>query len=116
MTDLYKRWAVAHMTRDEECVARFCQFLTTKFGGPLRLDGLRWLAAMLKEREPSGRWNRGGTSDALVELVAVTLSFDAQALSQDSQARQALVEIAAALAAINIPTALALQERIKQLR
>ncbi|MNR63254.1 hypothetical protein D3C85_1854970 [compost metagenome] len=51
-----------------------------------------------------------------MELVAVTLSFDAQALSQDSQARQALVEIAAALAAINIPTALALQERIKQLR
>jgi hypothetical protein len=54
--------------------------------------------------------------DALVELVVAALSSDAQALSQDAQARQALVEIAAALAAKNIPTALALQERIKLLR
>ncbi|MNN67181.1 hypothetical protein D3C81_1828010 [compost metagenome] len=71
---------------------------------------------MLKEREPSGHWYREGTSDALVELAATALSSDAHALSQDAQARQALVEIAAALAAKKIPTALALQERIKQLR
>lgn len=116
MKDLYERWAAAHLARDEECVTRFCHFLTTKFGAPLRLDGLRWLAAMLKERAPSSRWYREGTGDALVELVAAALSSDAQALSQDTQARQALVEIAAALAAKNIPTALALQERIKQLR
>ncbi len=116
MKEFYKRWATAHLARDEECVTRFCHFLTTSFGAPLRLDGLRWLAAMLKEREPSGRWYREGTGDALVELVAAALSSDAQALSQDAQARQAVVEIAAALAAMNIPTALALQERIKQLR
>lgn len=116
MKDLYKRWAAAHLARDGECVTRFCHFLTTKFGAPLRLDGLRWLAAMLKEREPSSRWYREGTGDALVELVAAALSSDAQALAQHAQARQALVEIAAALAAMNIPTALALQECIKQLR
>ena len=116
MKDLYKRWAATHLARDEECVTRFCHFLTTKFGAPLRLDGLRWLAAMLKEREPSTLWYREGTGDALVELVAAALSSDAQALSQHAQARQALIEIAAALAAMNIPVALALQERIKQLR
>ncbi|SDE80909.1 hypothetical protein SAMN05444679_13261 [Variovorax sp. CF079] len=116
MKDLYARSAAARLTRDEECVTRFCHFLTTTFGAPLRLDGLRWLAAMLKEREPSNRWYREGTGDALVELVAAALSSDAQALSQHAQPRQALVEIAAALAAINIPTALTLQERIRQLR
>lgn len=116
MKDLYKRWADAHLARDEKCVTRFCHFLTTKFGAPLRLEGLRWLAAKLKEREPSSRWYREGTGDALVELVAAALSSDAQDLSQHAQARQALVEIAAALAAMNIPAALALQERIKQLR
>lgn len=116
MKDVYERWAAAHLAHDEECVTRFCHFLTTTFGTPLRLDGLRWLAAMLKEREPSGRWYREGTGDALVELVAAVLSSDAQALSQHAQARQALVEIAAALAAKNIPPALALQERIKLLR
>jgi energy-coupling factor transporter ATP-binding protein EcfA2 len=116
MKDIYERWAAAHLTRDEECVTRFCHFLTTKFGTPLRLEGLRWLAAMLKESEPSSRWYRKGMGDGLVELVAAALSSDAQALSQNAQARQALVEIAAALAAMNIPVALALQERIKQLR
>lgn len=116
MKDVYERWAAVHLARDEECVTRFCHFLTTKFGAPLRLDGLRWLAAMLKECEPSSRWYRKGTGDALVELVAAALSFDALALSQHAQARQALVEIAAALAAMNLPVALALQERIKQLR
>lgn len=116
MKDVYERWAATHLAHDEECVTRFCHFLTTNFGAPLRLDGLRWLAAMLKEREPSGHWYREGTGDGLVELIAAALSSDAQALSQHAQARQALVEIAAVLSVKSIPTALALQERIKQLR
>jgi hypothetical protein len=116
MKDIYERWAAAHLARDEECVTRLCHFLTTNFGAPLRLDGLRWLATMLKERGPSGRWYREGTGEALVDLVAAALSSDAQVLSQDAQARQALVEISAALAANNNSTALALQERIRQLR
>lgn len=116
MKDLYKRWATVHLTRDEECITRFCYFLTTNFGAPLRLDGLHWLATTLKESEHSSRWYREGTGDALVELVVVALSSDAQVLLQDTEARQALVEITAALATKNIPTALALQERIKLLR
>ena len=116
MKDVYERWAAAHLASDEECVTRFCHFLTTSFGNPLRLDGLRWLAAMLKERKPSGHWYREKTGDALLELVATALISDAQALSQDVQARQALVEISAALAAKRIPSALTLHERIKLLR
>ncbi|MCC5049749.1 hypothetical protein LLE59_20820 [Xanthomonas campestris] len=112
MKDIYERWAATHLGHYEECVTRFSHFLTTNFGAPLRLDGLRWLATM--QREPSGRWYREGTGNALVELVAAALSSDTQALSQDSQARQAIVEIAATLAAKNIPTALALQERIRR--
>lgn len=116
MKDAYERWGATHLARDEECVTRFCRFLTTNFAAPLRLDGLRWIAAMLKEREPSGLWYREGTGDALVELVAATLSSEAQALSQDTRALQSLMEITAALVAKNISSALALQERIKQLR
>lgn len=116
MRDVYERWAQVHLARDEECVTRFSHFLTTTFGGPLRLDGLRWIAAMLKAENPSNHWYREGTGNALVELVAAALSSDAQALSRDAEARQALVEVAAALAAKNIPAALALQERIKLLR
>ena len=116
MKDVYERWASTHLARDEECITRFAYFLTTSFGAPLRLDGLRWIAAMFKAKMPSNYWFREGTGNALVELVAAALRLDARALSKDAAARQALVEIAAALAAKNIPTALALQERIKLLR
>jgi hypothetical protein len=87
-----------------------------EFGASLRLDGLRWIAAMLKVRKPSDYWYRDGTGEALVELLNASLNQNSQALVNDSQARQALVEISAALATRNIPTALALQERIKLLR
>jgi len=116
MRDIYKSWAEFHLGRDEECVTRFCYFLTTEFGASLRLDGLRWIANMLKAHNPSDYWYRDGTGDALIELVNTSLNQNAQTLANDSQARQALVEIAAALAARNIPSALALQERIKLLR
>lgn len=76
MKGLYKRWAVAHLARDEECITRFCHFLTTNFGAPIRLDGARWLAAMLK-CQLSSRWYREDTGDALIELVAAALISDA---------------------------------------
>ncbi|WP_421871917.1 hypothetical protein [Nitratireductor rhodophyticola] len=116
MKKVYERWASTHLTRDEECVTRFSYFLTTEFGASLRLDGLRWIAAMLEARTRSGHWYREGTGDALVELVAAALSSDTQALSKDADARKALIEIAAALVAKNVPAALTLQERIKLLR
>ena len=116
MKDVYERWASMHLARDEECVKRFSYCLTTSFGAALRLDGLQWIAAMLKAKTSTNHWFREGTRNALVELVAAALRLDAQALSKDAGARQAFVEIAAALAATNTPTALALQERIKLLR
>ena len=71
---------------------------------------------MLKESEPSSCWHRESTGDALVELLVSSLSADSQELSQYTEARQALVDIAGALAAMNNPITLAIQERIKQLR
>ncbi len=106
MKDIYDRWAAAHLAQDEECVTRFCQFVTTSFGAPLRLDGLRWIATMLKVRKPSDYWYRERTGDALLELVASALSSDAQVLLQEIQARQALLEITAALVSKNISSAL----------
>jgi len=116
MRDVYERWAELHLGRDEECVTRFCYFLTTKFGASLRVDGLRWISTMLKTRTPSGYWYRDGTGEALIELVNTSLNQDTKILASNSHARQALVDIAAALATRNVATALALQERIRLLR
>ncbi len=116
MRDVYERWAEQHLERDEECTKRFCYFLTTEFGASLRFDGLRWIATMLKENVPSSYWYRKGTGDALVTLIDSSLTQDAQALANDNEARQSLVEISAVLVARNIPAAMVLQERIKRLR
>ena len=75
MKDVYERWASTHLACDEECITRFAYFLTTSFGAPLRLDGLRWIAAMFKAKMPSNYWFREGTGNALVELVAAALDW-----------------------------------------
>lgn len=116
MHDLYKRWAAEHLGYDEESVRRFCHFLTTAFGVPLRLDGLRWIAGQLKNGSRASQWYRDSTSDAIIELLAVAVNENARELAADSVARQGLVEITAELASRNNPTALALQERIRLLR
>jgi hypothetical protein len=64
MKDVHDRWAATHLARDEECVTRYCHFLTTDFGAPLRLDGLRWLADLLKGSGSSARWYREGSRRA----------------------------------------------------
>lgn len=116
MLDAYECWAGFHLKRDEENVRRFCYFLTTEFGASLRLDGLRWIANMLKEKTPSRYWYRDGTGGALIELVNTSLNQNSKALSKDSTARQATLEITALLVSENISTAFALQDRIKLLR
>lgn len=116
MRDVYDRWAKVHLGQDEDCVARFSNFLTTAFGAPLRLDGLRWIAATFRGGLRSSRWCRNETGDALIELLNIAINQNGRELAADASPRQALIEVAAGLASHNLPTALALQERIKLLR
>jgi hypothetical protein len=71
---------------------------------------------MFKSGKRSSTWYRDHTGEALIELLSTSLHQNRRDLTKDGQARQALVEIAADLASRNIPTALALQERIRLLR
>jgi hypothetical protein len=116
MRDVYERWAESHLEWDEECVTRFCRFLTSDFGAPIRLDGLRWIATMLKRSKHSQRWYRDVTGEALIELLNTSLIRNTPELATNSDARQPVIEIAADLVARNIPNTLALHERIKLLR
>lgn len=116
MRDIYERWAKTHLVVEEESVRGFCHFLTTDIGAPLRLDGLQWIAEMFRARKRSSSWYRDGTGDALIECLGTSLDQNSADLTKNGQARQALVEISADLAARNFPTALTLQERIKLLR
>jgi len=74
------------------------------------------VADALRDSTHSARWYRGGTGDALIELLNVSLSQNATALTKNGEARRAVLQIAADLAERNFPAALTLQERIKLLR
>ncbi|MCF1459707.1 hypothetical protein FS827_00055 [Agrobacterium vitis] len=116
MRELYERWAATHLGRDEECLVRFAQFLTTEFGAPLLLDGLHWIASMIRATKSSGQWYRDGTSQVLVHLAASALSSSADGIARDTAALQALIDILAALAERSVPGAFALQDRVRVLR
>ncbi|WP_431095433.1 hypothetical protein [Polaromonas aquatica] len=116
MHGIYEKWAELHLRRDEESLTKFCYFLSTVFGAPLRLSGLTWISKTLKAGGSLEKWYRDSTGEALVELVNTALSQNSQDLVKDTQARDALVEITGTLVARNIPIALLLQERIKLLR
>jgi hypothetical protein len=117
MRELYHRWATANLQRDEENIATFAHFLASDAGAELRVDGLRWLASAIGDltRAPYRR-DRKSVGDSLLGLLDTVLRENATALRPDHSARDALVTVAAYLAAKQLPEALALQERIKSFR
>lgn len=117
MRDLYQRWSEANLAREEENVAVFSYFLASEAGAALRFDGLKWLAAAFKDGGQEQHWrDRGGTGDAIVNLVDTALMDDAPALAKDRETREAVVALAAYVVARQVPAALSLQERVKRLR
>ena len=116
MRDLYCPWAEANLAVEEENVAALSTFLTSQAGAILRIDGLKWLGEVFKEGGGQYWRDRGGTGDALANLLDTALIEDAPVLAMDRDAREGLIALAAYLAARPVYAALALQERIKHLK
>jgi hypothetical protein len=116
MREIYKAWAEDHLAREDANIAEFAYFLTSDFGAPLRIDGIQWIAGALRDEASPRRWRRNGTGDSLVSLLDTTLTRDTAELSKNREAREALLAIAAYLAARHVNAALTLQERIKLIR
>ncbi len=115
MRDLYELWAKKRLGHDEDNLAGLCGFLGTEVGGPLRVDGLRWIATAMKDDPDLGKWFRDRTSNAFMEFLDAVVSDHALALLQDDKARQALLELAAHAVSRQFTAALTLQERIRRL-
>jgi hypothetical protein len=58
MQDLYERWALKHLVREEDNIAAFCGFAGSVAGAPIRLDALLWLAAAFEPGRTAMRWHR----------------------------------------------------------
>jgi hypothetical protein len=114
LQDLYKEWAETRLS-GEDNLAGFCNFLASRAGLPLRLDGLSWILEAVKNTPHAGRWHRDTSLDALISFLNLLLSEHAQEISKDGTRRQALFDLAAYVVSRNHPSGLALQERIRRM-
>lgn len=115
MRDLYKAWAEKRLAGDEDNLAGLCNFLSTKAGAPLRLDGLVWVARALRSDVEGRRWYRDRTSTAFMELLTTVLTENAATAIAAPETRQALIDLTSLAVSRQLPAALALQDRLKSL-
>lgn len=113
--DLYERWAKAHLSQEEDNVAAFARFLSSKVGASIRYDGLLWIRDSLLPPDALN-WRREETGRALIELLDVIVSNNKDTISSDSSFREALLIVASDLAARQVPVALSLQDKIRKVR
>jgi hypothetical protein len=116
MRDLYKSWAETRLPSNQDNTAGFCSFLSSDAGRVLRMDGLQWIAAAMRAAPETGKLYRDSTSNAFMGLLEAAVLEDADELTKNSAARQALVDLTAHAVARQLPRALALQERVRRLR
>ena len=114
--DLYKAWAETRLPSDQDNMAGFCYFLSSDAGHVLRMDGLQWIAAVMRAEPETGNWYRDSTSNAFMALLEAAVLEDTDELAKNPAARQALVVLIAHAVARQLPRALALQERVGRLR
>ena len=112
MQGRFALWAQDHLKREDN-LAGLCFFVASGFGAPLRFDALVWINASLQVPHASIGFHRDRCGDALVELIVTILQEDLVALRQRPDARAALLDIAAALAASGRADALAIQDRLR---
>ena len=82
MEELYRRWAIEHLGRDEDNIEGFCYFLSEPQGASLRLKALPWIAAALEEGTRSSHWHREGTGSALLHYLDALISRDGAAIAR----------------------------------
>jgi hypothetical protein len=112
MRDLYKAWAETRLPSDQDNMAGFCFFLSSEAGSVLRMDGLQWIASVMRADPEIGEWYRDSTSNAFMAVLEAAVLEDADELAKNPAARQALVELTAQAVARQLPRALPLQERV----
>jgi hypothetical protein len=112
---LYKAWAEKRLAGDEDNLAAFCNFLSTKVGAPLRLDGLMWIATALRSSSEGRRWYRDGTSTAFVEFLTKVVTENGRVAVATPEARQALIDLTSIAVSRQLQAALAVQDRLKAL-
>lgn len=113
MSDLYATWAARYLTRDDDNMSAYAYFLTKPIAVQLRDNGLRQIAHALTSRADHRFDRHARTGETLIELIEVALSENT---GLDDELRTAIISIVDVLVVQRVPTALAMQDRIRRLR
>lgn len=113
--NLYKAWAEKRLKGDEDNLAGFCNFLSSKAGAPLRLDGLLWITDGLRGDTEGHRWHRDGTSSAFVGFLTTVVTENGPEAVATPETRQALIDLTGLAVSRQLSAALALQDRLTTL-
>jgi hypothetical protein len=113
--DQYQSWAEKRLAGDEDNVAGFCSFLSTRAGKPLRFRALVWIADALRDHPEVQSWHRDRTSAAFVDFLGTVITEDGTAAVATANTKRALIDLVALAVSRQLTAALALQDRLKSL-
>lgn len=111
LRDLYGSWAARYLVRDDDNITAYAYFLTKPLAVQLRGDGIKQIAQALVARPRRRSDRHARTGETLVELVELALSENA---GSRNELRPPILTIVDVLVAQRVPTALALQDRIRR--
>jgi len=112
MRDLYASWAARYLGRDDDNITAYAYFLTKPVAVQLRGEGITQIAQALVARSHRRFDRHARTGENLVELVELALSENA---GSSDELRPPILTIVDVLVAQRVPTAMALQDRIRRL-
>ncbi len=115
MRDLYKAWAEKRLDGNQDNLAGFCGFLSSPVARSIRLDALQWIAAALQGELGTDRWYRDSTASSFMHFMQVVVSEHAGEITANPTVRQAVLTLLAQAVSRQLPTALALQERVRRM-
>ncbi|MET4483663.1 hypothetical protein [Bradyrhizobium sp. F1.13.3] len=115
LRDHYQSWAEMRLAGDEDNVAGFCSFLSTRAGKPLRFRALVWIADELRGHSEVRSWHRDRTSAAFVDFLGTVLTEDGTAAVATANTKEALMDLVGLAVSGQLTAASALQDRLKAL-
>jgi hypothetical protein len=113
LRDLYASWATRYLGRDDDNITAYAYFLTKPVAVQLRGDGIKQIGRALVARTRRRFDRHARTGETLIELMELALSENA---GPSEELRQPIISVVDILVAQRVPTALALQDRIRRLR
>lgn len=113
MRDLYAAWAARYLAHDDDNVTAYAYFLMRPVAAELRVEGVQQIAKAMASGADRYLNRRDRVGSTLVELIEKVLQ---EMGSDNAELRSAILSITDMLVTHRVPTALALQDRIRRMK